>query len=220
MQQPQKVHAFLWNMTGVNNCNTFLFTDTANILIDPGHAGLFGNVRDGLSRLGLSLGAIDLVICTHAHPDHVEAVHLFKAESVPVAYHAADWEMVRAMQNHLSARDGDIEKMAPDLFLQSGELTIKDLTLEIIHTPGHSPGSICVYWPAERTLACGDLVFERSIGRTDLPGGDPQHLKESITRLAGTPSDHLLPGHGEPLHGESRVADNYRYIQEVWFPVL
>ena len=75
MELTPNIDAFLWTSTRANNCNTYLIrSKEKNILIDPGHAAYFDHVREGLSRLSLSLGDIDLIIGTHAHPDHIEEI--------------------------------------------------------------------------------------------------------------------------------------------------
>ena len=72
----------------------------------------------------------------------------------------------------------------PLFFLREGDLIIGEHSFEVIATPGHSPGSICLYWPAKKALFTGDLVFNQSIGRTDLPGGNGSMLKESVKRIS------------------------------------
>jgi glyoxylase-like metal-dependent hydrolase (beta-lactamase superfamily II) len=70
--------------------------------------------------------------------------------------------------------------------------------LQILHTPGHTPGSICLYWPTEKTLLSGDTLFCRGYGRTDLPGGDPRQMLDSLRKLTRLPEDVLVyPGHGD-----------------------
>ena len=70
--------------------------------------------------------------------------------------------------------------------------------LEILHTPGHTPGSICLYWPEEKTLLSGDTLFYMGYGRTDLPGGDADLLFRSLGQLFALPSDvRVFAGHGE-----------------------
>jgi hydroxyacylglutathione hydrolase len=91
MELTSNLHAFLWNSTSVNNCNTYLIkTPEKNILIDPGDAPYFDHVSRGLSQLGLSIKDIDLVICTHAHPDHIDAVRLFDTAPALFAMHAIE----------------------------------------------------------------------------------------------------------------------------------
>ena len=90
--------AFLWTSTSANNCNTYLLRSAAKkILIDPGHAAHFDHVRRGLQQMDLSMGDIDLVICTHAHPDHLEAVSLFRDTPALFALHRAEWSLVEDM---------------------------------------------------------------------------------------------------------------------------
>ena len=85
MELTPNLHAFLWTMAGANNCNTYLIrAKEKTILIDPGHMAHFDHVRKDLQRIGLSLEKIDLVIGTHAHPDHIEAVR-FSMRCRPVS---------------------------------------------------------------------------------------------------------------------------------------
>jgi hydroxyacylglutathione hydrolase len=90
----------------------------------------------------------------------------------------------------------------------------------VLAAPGHSPGSICLYWPEHRVLFTGDLIFSQGIGRTDLPGGDGGLLKESINRLAGLNVEYILSGHGEVIQGKKEVEDNFRMIENDWFDYL
>ncbi len=108
----------------------------------------------------------------------------------------------------------------PDIVLQAGELIIGNLRFQIIHTPGHSPGSFCLYWPDRKALFTGDVVFNQGVGRTDLPGGDGQALKESILRLSHLDVEYLLPGHGEPISGRDLVRSNFAEIERVWFEYI
>lgn len=95
----------------------------------------------------------------------------------------------------------DLDDFEPDFFLQEGWLQAGGETLQVLSTPGHSPGSVCLYWPERQALFSGDVVFSGGIGRTDLPMGNPKLLKESIQRIAELDVEHLLPGHGEIIHG-------------------
>jgi glyoxylase-like metal-dependent hydrolase (beta-lactamase superfamily II) len=108
----------------------------------------------------------------------------------------------------------------PAFFLQEGELTLGDKTFQVILTPGHSPGSVCLYWPEKKALFTGDVVFSQSIGRTDLPGGSGKQLKESISRLAELDVEVLCPGHGDVVAGRENVKKNFKLIKDFWFNQL
>jgi glyoxylase-like metal-dependent hydrolase (beta-lactamase superfamily II) len=87
-------------------------------------------------------------------------------------------------------------------------------------TPGHTPGSICLYWPKHGALFTGDLIFEQGIGRTDLPGGSGSQLKDSIIKVESLPAQYLFPGHGNVISGARAVKDNFKQIKEYWFRYL
>lgn len=140
-----------------------------------------------------------LVLDTHGHIDHWGAnAAVAEAFGIPVRYHQADRFLVEngdilGLAPVLGARPSPL----PDRFLQDGErLPLGRLEIEVIHTPGHSPGG-CVFLVAGCCF-CGDTLFAQGIGRTDLPGGDFEQLLESIqTRLLPLPpATRLLPGHG------------------------
>jgi glyoxylase-like metal-dependent hydrolase (beta-lactamase superfamily II) len=222
MELTPHLHAFLWTSPSANNCNTYLLrSPEKTILIDPGHAAHFNHVREGLQQLGMSIDDIDLVICTHAHPDHLEAVTLFKDKQAPFTLHTAEWRLVQDMAAYLkSAMNFDPDQFAPDFFLKEGELKIGDIELNVFHTPGHSPGSITLHWPAAAALFTGDVIFNNGLGRTDLPGGNGRQLKESIRRLARIDARWLLPGHGEPLSGADAVKTNFEQVEQMWFAYI
>ena len=104
-----------------------------------------------------------------------------------------------------------------DIYLEEGDLEIGGRTFEVIWTPGHSPGGICLYWPEKKALFTGDLVFEGSIGRVDLPGGDLNAMGESIEKIRGLDVEVLLPGHGNIVHGKDRIQQNYDMIRSLFF---
>jgi glyoxylase-like metal-dependent hydrolase (beta-lactamase superfamily II) len=105
----------------------------------------------------------------------------------------------------------------PQLLLKEGELVVDDMAFQVIHTPGHSPGSLCLYWPETKALFSGDVVFNQGIGRVDLPGGDGDALKQSIEKLTRLEVDYLHPGHGDIVSGRDRVKANFDTIQNLWF---
>ncbi len=209
------LHAFLWTSMTANNCNTYLIDGPAKVLIDPGHLQLFDRVAASLKSIGVELSDIDLVLVTHAHPDHFEAARLFKDLPAPFALSAEDWRMVEELGKY--SPGFDIKAYTPDFFLDSGDLDVKGTRLQVIPTPGHSRGSVSLYWPDTKALFTGDVVFRGGLGRTDLPGGHGESLKQSIRGLKSLDTEWLLPGHGDIISGKAQVAANFREIEDYWF---
>jgi glyoxylase-like metal-dependent hydrolase (beta-lactamase superfamily II) len=207
------LHAFLWRSASANNCNTYLIDGPQRVLIDPGHRALFGHVAEGLRSLGTGPAGIDLVLGTHGHPDHLEAVPLLRGGKSLFALHSEEWRWIETAGKPMAAALGiDLDDCRPDFFLGEGTLEVAGLKFEVLHTPGHSPGSICLYWPEHKALFTGDLVFQAGIGRTDLSGGNGAQLRQSIERLTALDVDWLLPGHGEPVSGAAAVRRNFEQI--------
>jgi glyoxylase-like metal-dependent hydrolase (beta-lactamase superfamily II) len=207
------LHAFIWQDHSANNCNTYLIDADKKILIDPGHLHLFSPIERELKKLKITPDQIDVVIATHGHPDHLEAAGKFKK---PTLFAMNQEE--HALISELAAAYFKVPEA--DFFLTEGDLTIGKLNVQVLVTPGHSPGSICLYWPDRKVLFTGDVVFNQSIGRTDLPGGSSGDLKKSIIRLSKLDVEYLLTGHGEMVTGREKVQENFHMIQDYWFNYL
>ena len=142
------------------------------------------------------------IINTHGHIDHICAIdEVSEVYPVPLAIHPADAPMYTDERNALIyGRSAPLVKRKPDILLQEGDqITFGTLTLKVLHTPGHSPGSICLVSQSHCVFS-GDTLFQRGIGRTDLHGGDYAQIKQSIRTKLYTLEDDLVvfPGHGEP----------------------
>jgi glyoxylase-like metal-dependent hydrolase (beta-lactamase superfamily II) len=221
MQLSKSLHAFIWQSMTTNNCNTYLIDGPVRVLIDPGHSNLFDHVQEGLMELKLGLEDIELIICTHGHPDHIEAVQLFTQLPTRITLHEQEWQFLKSMDRYITAALGvNLDSMKPDFFLTEGDLAVHGLDFKIYHTPGHSPGSVSIYWPEQKALFAGDLIFKEGLGRTDLPGGDGALLKESIKRLEELEIEWLLPGHGDIVNGAQEVKANFRHLEQYWFSYL
>jgi len=207
------LYGFIWQSPNENNCNSYFIDGAKKILIDPGHRHLFQHVKSGLAQIETTPEQIDVVLVTHGHPDHLEMVGSF-GPSTRWAMSRIDYEFV---MKYIGSRT---DFPAPAFFLQEGDLTLGDKTFQAILTPGHSPGSISLYWPEKKVLFTGDVVFSQSIGRTDLPGGSGKQLKESISRLAELDVEVLCPGHGEVVAGRENVKKNFKLIKDFWFSQL
>ena len=219
MKITDNIYAFFWTDFSINNCNTYLVMDGKKVLIDPGHYQLFGHVADGLSAMGLTPDDIDLVIVTHGHPDHIEGVKRFWGKDILVAIGEVEMELLRKIAPHYGEALG-ITDFEPHILLREGRLEVGEMVFEVIHTPGHSPGSICLYLPSQKALFSGDVIFNEGIGRTDLPGGDGSLLKQSIKRLSKLDLELVLPGHGEIIAGKENVRANFMEIESFWFAYI
>lgn len=143
---------------------------------------------------------IESILLTHSHWDHlIDLAPLVDQLKVPVFVHQADSENVRRPGSDglplLSPCQG-VEKL---LFLEEGQrLTVGTLILEVLHTPGHSPGGVSFYLAKQKVLISGDTLFKGSIGNLNLPGTNRALMWSSLKRLAKLPSDvAVYPGHGE-----------------------
>ncbi|MGQ9571091.1 MAG: MBL fold metallo-hydrolase, partial [Thermodesulfovibrionales bacterium] len=140
------------------------------------------------------------IVCTHAHFDHIGALPELKKETkAKIAIHhdeLAIYQYSREMASFWGYEIDDLPQ--PDILVQDGyNLDIGNLRFKVLHTPGHSPGGICIY--GEGILVTGDTLFAGSVGRTDLFGGDIDKLKLSFKRLMGLPDEvKVFPGHGHP----------------------
>ncbi len=164
------------------------------VVIDPG--GDAARILALVNREGL---AVEAIINTHGHADHVLAnVKVQEGTGAPIWIHGADADMLGSGSRNLSAYMGDSTSCgAADRLLADGEvLTIGDFTLKVLHTPGHTPGGISLL--GDKAVFVGDTLFAESIGRTDFPGGSYSQLIQSIkTKLMVLDDDiKAFPGHG------------------------
>jgi hydroxyacylglutathione hydrolase len=198
---------------GPLRCNCTILGDEATreaIVIDPGD-----NIPEILSRLqkhGLTLRQI---VITHAHIDHVGgAARLKTATGAPVFLNQKDLPLLDAMEMQAGWLGIATPEVAPpDASADDGvTLGLPTVAGEVIHTPGHTPGSICLLFPHQDLLIAGDTLFAGSIGRTDLPGGDGRQILRSLRdRLLVLPdTTRVLPGHGpQTTIGEERQSNPF-----------
>ncbi len=154
------------------------------ILIDPGYMPEF--LLEQVRAQGKSLAAI---LLTHGHFDHVGGVKHIAAETGCRVFICKD-----DLSLNPTLTDGAI--LYTDTYAQGDSLSLAGLTLQVLHTPGHTPGSVCLL--CGDALFCGDTLFAGSCGRTDLPGGDSMKMRQSLARLRSLEENYrVLPGHGE-----------------------
>lgn len=198
---------------GLLQCNcTILGDETSHeaIVVDPGDE--IPRILAALARHSLTLKQI---VVTHAHIDHIAgALALKQVTGAPILYSEADLPLVAMME----AQAGWLgvptpEVQPPDHSPADGEIvSTGNLQAELLYTPGHTEGSLCVYVPTEGLLLAGDTLFAGSVGRTDLPGGHMGRLLGSIReRLLPLPDATIVvPGHGaETTIGIERASNPF-----------
>jgi len=180
-------------------CNCSIIGDEGTreaVVIDPGDD--VGEILEIVHRQGLR---VTMIVVTHAHIDHIGgAAALRAATGAPVYMNAAD----QALLDYLDVQAAWLGMAPPgrvevDSEVRDGDrLRLGAIEFQVLHTPGHTPGSISLWIPAARKVLAGDTLFRASIGRTDLPGGDSRLILRSIAdKLLPLDDDTLvIPGHG------------------------
>jgi hydroxyacylglutathione hydrolase len=229
----EKFYCYVWQGRG-NNCNSVLWPsvlrgDHPHVLVDPGlnrdelgEPG-FDSLTQVMEKDGFKMEDVGLVIATHSHPDHIEAVESVVEKSGALfTLSREEDEFYRTMGMSFFQMFGvKPPQVTPSFFLKAGDLSLgaKDekLAVKVILTPGHSPGSVSLYLEEDKILISGDVVFAGSIGRTDFPGGSPSVLRKSIDELSQLDVEYLVPGHstemGSIISGKDKVKRNFYTVK-------
>jgi hydroxyacylglutathione hydrolase len=185
---------------GPLQCNCSVVGDEATreaMVIDPGD-----DIQDVLEIVRKHNLQVKQIVITHAHIDHVGgAMKLRAATGALILLNQNDYALLKMLDVQAAwvgmPNPGKVEI---DRSITTGEsLSAGSLVANVFHTPGHTEGSICLYFPQEKKLIAGDTLFAGSIGRTDLPGGDMQKIMRSLHNvvLAFPDETVVVPGHGE-----------------------
>jgi len=198
---------------GILRCNCTILGDETTgeaLVVDPGD-----DVPAILTRLALRHLTVKQIIVTHAHIDHVGgAVLLKRATGAPILLNQNDLPLLAMMEMQAGwLRTKPPEVAPPDGSAEDGlKIGVANYVGEVLHTPGHSEGSICLYFAPQQLLLAGDTLFAGSIGRTDLPGGDSRKIiASSHHRLLVLPdATTVIPGHGHSTSiGEERLSNPF-----------
>jgi len=198
---------------GPLQCNCSILGDETTheaMVVDPGD-----DIEDILTIVNQYVLQVKQIIITHAHIDHVGGAMKLRAETgAPILLNQNDYALLKMLDVQASwlgmRAPGKVEVEA-DLG-HGTALSAGTLSANVIHTPGHTEGSVCLYFPAEKVLIAGDTLFAGSIGRTDLPGGSFDKIMRSLHgRVLALPEETLvIPGHGpQTTIGEEREGNPF-----------
>ncbi len=196
-------------ITGSIQTNCYIVTSEKSsrcFIIDPGDSA--DKIDAFLRERKLTPAA---VLLTHGHFDHILGLQELKTKyHVPVCAMAAEQALLEDAALNCSAEVGRAFAFSPDRCLQDGEkITLDDICLQVIATPGHTAGSCCFYEETQQLLFTGDTLFFRSIGRTDFPTGNFDTIMASLEKLKSLPEDtRCLCGHGPETTIRSEKANN------------
>jgi glyoxylase-like metal-dependent hydrolase (beta-lactamase superfamily II) len=233
VQLTENFYCYVWEGRG-NNCNAVLWPSVLrgehpHVLVDPGHTRdeigepCFDSLAQAMENDGFKMEDIGLVIATHSHPDHIEAAELVVEKSGALfTLSREEDEFYRTIgMSFFQMFGGKPPQVNPSFYLKEGDLSLgaKDVkvAVKVLLTPGHSPGSVCLYLEKDKILISGDVVFAGSIGRTDFPGGSPSLLQKSIDELSQLDVEYLVPGHstemGSIIAGKDKVKRNFYTVK-------
>ena len=170
-------------------------------IIDTGTGFNFTRLKDVLRVFKSGLEQVSTIINTHYHFDHIGGNGFFTNAKIWI--HQDDSVPLEKGDPETTVADffgGNMHPMKVEKKLKEGDkVKFGDMDLEVIHTPGHTPGSVCLYDRKGKILFTGDTVMSAGFGRTDLPGGDPTKLTAAIDKILKLDFDKMLPGHGPPV---------------------
>ena len=222
MKLDNDIYAYEWTNMFENNCNSFFIGGSVQALIDPGLKVFLPDLLKRMETDGIDPKNMRYIINTHSHPDHFEASEAFDADkNIKIGLHKDGIDFLDDIGGHMYGLFGlDTPKVHIDMVLEEGPIKLGDEDFEILHVPGHSPGSIALYWPSRKALFPGDVIFNQNIGRTDFPGGCGELLKKSIQTLSELDTDWLLPGHMDIITGNENVKRNFQFVIERIFSYI
>jgi hydroxyacylglutathione hydrolase len=189
--------------------NIYVVLGEKTTIVDTG-TGLQNKEVVGDIKKLINPAAINQIIITHEHFDHCGGIkkifEITDGKAKIMAHGNASEKIERGESEFAKMLGGVMPKVPVDIKLKDGDtIIVGDETFEVLHTPGHTPGCICLYSKTSRSLISGDTVFSHgSFGRYDFPGGDADILRQSIERLAKLDVANLYPGHESIVEGDGK----------------
>ena len=191
------------------NCHV-IYNDKDAVAVDPG-GDLSGGLQDVLDLLQSRKLTLQAIVCTHFHFDHIYGVGaLHEMTGAPVYGPEGDSFLLSSEMGGGGAWGFPAVKTFPWTALKDGPATFGSIELEVLSTPGHTPGSVCLYVPAMKSVLTGDLLFFHSVGRTDFPGSSQAALVKSLHKkiFILPPETDVYPGHGPNTNVGEELANN------------
>ncbi|MDR2387372.1 MAG: MBL fold metallo-hydrolase [Deltaproteobacteria bacterium] len=216
------------DFSGEINSNSILIKGPKHILIDPGTAKGWGELKEAIVADGLDPMDIGVVFCTHSHPDHAEAAVMVAKQvkaDLLMSLAELDFFVMGGARFYYLNSDGTFLSMqgnmpvydVPDtrLFIKGfpGPFIYEGRQFKLYLTPGHTPGGMCFHWPERGFLAVGDVYFKGTIGSIALYGSQPSQMYKSVTLLNGLLDvEKVICGHGPIIEGREKVVKNYEIL--------
>jgi glyoxylase-like metal-dependent hydrolase (beta-lactamase superfamily II) len=192
-----------------NNGNSVVLGGKGGVIVDAGHIHLLGSLLAALEAEDLSIDAFECALYTHSHPDHFDSAGLLFQAGLKVGMSTLEREYLLGNGGALYAFFGaQVPQIEFAVDLEPGSVKAAGLDLEVMHAPGHSPGSVCIYWKEKKAICVGDVVFPGgAFGRCDFPGGSYRILLDSFQVFDGLDLEFLLSGHGPAVVGRDSVQE-------------
>lgn len=185
--------------------NCFLLADEKITLVDSSTGNNAAQIKAFLKEQGIAPEQINLILHTHSHADHTGCDFLFRNAEIMMHQHDAEYVNKQDAEFTCSALEQGTKIPQISSFLAPNQvIDLGKFKLQVLHTPGHTHGSVCFLEKDKKLLFSGDTLFNGGFGRTDLPSGNTAELLQSIKMLKTTAFEYLLPGHGEILKGEQQ----------------
>jgi len=199
-----------FHIAPLDNCVYFIADAGDAIVIDPAHEST-AIVTKEAEKMNLS---IKLIINTHGHWDHIaDNQPLHRATQAKIVCHKNDEDYLLHPRQQGFQIPFDIHPTLPAYYLWEGStVAVGALRFKVLHTPGHTPGSICLYEEREKVLFTGDTLFAGTYGRTDFQGSSEKHMFLSLKKMAKLPADvAVYPGHGQP----TTISREKKWIEKI-----
>jgi glyoxylase-like metal-dependent hydrolase (beta-lactamase superfamily II) len=184
-------------MIHLSDLDSNIYLIGKDTLIDSGTGSNFVRLYDIFKRMKLDFEGIKTIVNTHMHWDHIGGNGFFSNAKIHI--HERDAPVLEkgdAGMSNSAYFNGRMKPMKVASKLKDGD---EILGFKVLHTPGHTQGSICLFDPKNKILVSGDTLFADGVGRIDLPGGSETDMEKSLERLASLNIDKILPGHGGPV---------------------